>query len=197
VDESETVQVLERELQHRVSNNLQLLLSIVDLQILTISSQTARKALELTKSRIMAVALVNELNLAAGCSGFVDAQELARSYAAILTQSSLGHEGRFQLSVEGPSMNLDVDTAIPLTLIASEFTEAAAASRLRGEREIPLSISWETEARQGAFLQFGCGEAIRFDPERREFISRMAGQIGARVQLLQTSSLFSLLVLFA
>jgi two-component sensor histidine kinase len=175
---TEASSLLARELSHRVFNNLQMLLSLLDIQLRETDSPEARASLEVVRSRLKSITLVNEFNIAAGGTGILDAIDLAGGFATAMAQMHSSPERKLSVSYAGPSWLLKVNTAMPLILIASEFVDAALATQ--GEAsEIGVRISWRAEAAGELRLSLRSrGEGI--DSKGMRLIEAMAAQAGAQ-----------------
>jgi two-component sensor histidine kinase len=118
-------EILLREIHHRVKNNLQIISSLLNLQVATESSDTVRKGLIDNQSRIRSMALVHELLYLSPDLGRINFTEYLRTLTArLLGTYSVGPE-RIELAVEGEPVLLDIDTAIPCGLIVNELVANA------------------------------------------------------------------------
>lgn len=114
-------ELLLKEVHHRVKNNLQMISSLLNLQAKKLRSKSAIQALEESKNRVQAIALIHkslyqdeqlaEVNLREYITDLVKYQKQLR------TSSTL--EIKFQEEVCDRSINLD--TAVPFGLILSEL----------------------------------------------------------------------------
>jgi two-component sensor histidine kinase len=179
----ETARLLTNELHHRVFNNLQLLMSLVDLQIFETESLEARASLSILQSRLRSISLVNEINVMAGGLGIVDAYELAKSMSTIASQIYSTPTRNVVLAVDGPSFPMRVDTAIPLVLIASEFFRGSISGAPEavepGDR--PISASWRVSDPSRIDIELAC--EAESDAGSSSLIEVMVSQIGAKYAL--------------
>ncbi|MGB0430026.1 MAG: tetratricopeptide repeat-containing sensor histidine kinase [Bacteroidia bacterium] len=113
-------ELLLKEIHHRVKNNLQVISSLLELQSKKVSD-TESEVFKEGQSRVRAMALIheelyqNENNL-----GEVD----FKTYTAKLSrqiQSLFPGKESVSIMIDGPSLKLDIDTAIPLGLIINEL----------------------------------------------------------------------------
>jgi two-component system, sensor histidine kinase PdtaS len=180
---SETTRLISRELHHRVFNNLQLLSSLLDIQIFESSSIEVREALRTTQARLSAIALVNEFSVAAGGTGIVNVVDLAQGFSAAMTQSYSTPAKKLLLSTSGPERMISTDEALPLAIVAAELVNFAMAPRAcrNGEkRESRMDISWSGEA-GGAFELCITSEVEYADPSGLRLIEAMARQVRAEM----------------
>ncbi len=114
-------EVLLREINHRVKNNLQMIVSILDLQAHEITDPATLGRFNDMISRIKAISLIHESlchseNLAAvDITGYIE--RLARE----LVRSSGGMARGVDLTMQGPPVYQPLDLAIPCGLIVNEI----------------------------------------------------------------------------
>lgn len=180
-DASETARLISLELHHRVFNNLQLLSSLLDIQIFESSSIEVREALRTTQARLGAIALVNEFSIAAGGTGFVNSIDLAQGFSAAMTQSYSTPARKLLITVSGPSRTIPTDEALPLAIIAAEIVNYAmlsGAGKDGGASDCRMDISWAFEGTRAFELRIRGGSECA-DPSGRRLIEAMARQLKA------------------
>ncbi|MEM9784573.1 MAG: sensor histidine kinase, partial [Pseudomonadota bacterium] len=113
-----------KEVYHRVKNNLQLIVSIANLQIREASDESERATLRRLQSRVQGLALVHQR--------LYEARSLAAVRLDLLLDDLLRrirevqeHGGNVDLSIETEPLTFDPDRAVPLALFASEAIENA------------------------------------------------------------------------
>ncbi|HKU40878.1 MAG TPA: CHASE domain-containing protein [Polyangiales bacterium] len=113
--------ILLQEVHHRVKNNLQMISSLIGLQLRKLDSASAQAALEECQGRVLAIALIHEkLYQVAGGAGiqFADyVRDLATSVAAAAEDGA----GRVKLEFAVQPLALEVGQAIPCGLIVQEL----------------------------------------------------------------------------
>jgi two-component system, sensor histidine kinase PdtaS len=122
---SRQLQVLVQELQHRVKNNLQLISSLLNLQLPFLDDPTAHGILRETQARIRSIALLHERLYE---SGDLERIEAKAYFAGILggLRSTFGASGpQVTLSVQADGLVLGIDTALPCGLIVNELVTNA------------------------------------------------------------------------
>lgn len=119
-------EVLLKEVHHRVKNNFQVIISLLNLQTALFEDPKAKEAFNESKNRIAAMALVHEQ--------LYKNKRLSRlkmdSYLNDLTSTVVGTfdlkgEKQIKYKTNGQNLELDVDTAIPLGLIINELVTNA------------------------------------------------------------------------
>tara|TARA_B100000315_G_scaffold10371_1_gene9999 strand:- start:310 stop:3903 length:3594 start_codon:yes stop_codon:yes gene_type:complete len=122
LDEKE---VLVKEINHRVKNNLQIISSLLSLQSRDIQDQQALQAFKVSQDRIKAMALVHEKFYQSENLGQIDFGGYLQSLTADLYNSyGLNTQG-IELQVDVDRILMGVDTAIPCGLIINELVSNA------------------------------------------------------------------------
>jgi PAS domain S-box-containing protein len=108
------------ELHHRVKNNLQVISSLLDLQMMTIVDEHARAAFVECQRRVYSMALVHQLLYASEGMAHIHAPTYVDTLLQSLRQSYTG-SAPLHLSASIADIQLDADTAIPCALIINEL----------------------------------------------------------------------------
>ncbi|WP_020567523.1 7TM diverse intracellular signaling domain-containing protein [Neolewinella persica] len=166
-------EVLLKEIHHRVKNNLEVVSSLLELQSVTLTDGDARDAMLAGRSRVTTMGLLHQKLYQGDHLGTVGMRE----YFSDLTRN-LGHtfgvKGRVTFTINVPKdLRLDIDTAVPLGLIANELItnsikyafEGAAAGAVEvemsrvGERYL-LAVSDDGSGKAGSPVE-GTGFGTR------------------------------------
>ena len=133
-------EVLLREIHHRVKNNLQIVSSLLNLQSRKLTDAALIDVLASTRDRVKAMASVHEQLYESGDFAKIDLCEYIRNLVRMLTHahSPAGVSVRpvFHLG----SVTVDLNTAVPLSLIANELITNALKYAYSGRREGTLTI---------------------------------------------------------
>jgi|GEM_PF-2494169 two-component sensor histidine kinase len=136
-------ELLLRELNHRVKNNLQVVSSLIRLQSSRMPEGEARQALDSAQGRIRSISLVHERMYRAGLEGRVVAEDYLRDIANGVAAQRQGARREVSVKVDGGGIELDLDSAVNLGLIVNESVDNAfkhVFERGRGSRlEISLT----------------------------------------------------------
>lgn len=134
-------EILLQEVHHRVKNNLQLIASLLNLQLMSIENESARRAIEESKSRVQAIALMhkglyqddnyNSVHLKSYVNELIDNQKT-------LSNSS---ELKLDFKVEIDPIDLDIDKSVPVGLILSELISNSLKHAFKGHHQGIISIS--------------------------------------------------------
>lgn len=119
------VETLVRELHHRVKNNLQVVSSLMALQVSRLDDDSARKALEEGRSRVDAMALIHQKLYMDEELAAVDMNVYLQTLATMLASSYGYTADHISIKVELKQPLLDVDHAMPLGLMVNELLSNA------------------------------------------------------------------------
>jgi len=108
--------VLLRELQHRVKNNFQLILSSISIQKRRYAASEAHRALDHVASRINAISLAHDQLAPRQDIQVVKLSDYIRALCASFRQQA----ERVEVDVEAEELELTIDRAVPLGLILNE-----------------------------------------------------------------------------
>lgn len=117
-------EVLLREIHHRVKNNLQIVTSLLNLQLRVVEDETARGLLRESQDRVKTMALVHETLYRSKGLATLDAPAYLRDLVASLFRS-YGAAPRLSHRIEAQDVRLEIDAAVPLGLIVNELVSNA------------------------------------------------------------------------
>jgi len=112
-------EVLLKEVHHRVKNNLEVILSLTDMQSRRVQDEQARESFRVLQERIRTIALVHESLYRSHSLAFIPIQNYLQNLTDNLTRafSSPG----MRLIVDAEDVIIGVDQAIPCGLIVTEL----------------------------------------------------------------------------
>ncbi|WP_428311427.1 PAS domain S-box protein [Hydrocarboniphaga sp.] len=114
-------ETLLREVYHRVKNNLQVVSSLFNLQLRTITDGAARAALANAAQRVRAMALVHEKLYQSSSLSVIDLDDYLNDLLRRLGASTGANERDISTQCQCPPLRIGIDTAIPLGLIVNEL----------------------------------------------------------------------------
>lgn len=118
-DKNEENELLLKEIHHRVKNNLQVIMSLLDLQAMRLDESASKEALLSSQTRIKSMALIHEeLYQQARFSVIKFDEYLEILVSNISDVFAAGEEA--EISKDIVKTEIDLDTAIPLALIVNE-----------------------------------------------------------------------------
>jgi PAS domain S-box-containing protein len=118
-------EVLLQEIHHRVKNNLQVVSSLIHLQMRKLDAGDNREALGECRSRIQAIALIHEKLYQSSDYARVRFNEYAESLAIGLLSASRTEPGEIRLDLAVEDIALALDQAIPCGLVLNELISNA------------------------------------------------------------------------
>jgi PAS domain S-box-containing protein len=159
--------ILLREVHHRVKNNLQIILSLLNLQSRQSSDTQVRDAFRESQNRIRAISMVHERLFITRDIETIELGAYTRSLAANLLSFYEIQKERVQIHVAMENLTISLDTAVPLGLIINELIANSLRHAFPNERAGGITITG-TDA--GGILEIriidnGVGMSPVADPE--------------------------------
>jgi len=181
-DSLEEKESLLKEIHHRVKNNLQVIASILSLQIRTGVTPDVAGVLQECRDRIRSISLLHESLYQADSLAFVDLGHYLQNVAATL-QRFHGRGERIEMRYDLDSVVGDADTAIPLGLIVNELATNAFKHAFPEGRSGHFSLALTALADGGIALEVrddGVGMPAGFDPEHSSSLGLRLVQLFVR-----------------
>jgi two-component sensor histidine kinase len=143
--QNEELQILMKEIHHRVKNNLQIISSLLDLQSHSIKDSLAYEAIKEGKNRVQSMALIHQNLYGERSIQSINIKEYIHDLSEGLITSYNIKPGIIKVNMDIDDLNLDVDTVIPLGLILNELIsnslKHAFKNGQQGEIQITLKES--------------------------------------------------------
>lgn len=182
--------LLLKEIHHRVKNNLQIIISLFNLQSGFITDKEAYRALREGQDRIKSIALIHDRFYQADGTSRIDFDEYIKRLCDNLLISSGVSRDKISLVIKAEKIALDIDQAVPCGLIINEVINNSIRHAFPGERKGTLEITFKQEGKQ-VLLQIGdngTGIDANVDFENPEtlglqLIRVLAEQIDAEIKL--------------
>lgn len=181
-------EVLLKEVHHRVKNNLQIVSSLINLQLRVVKHRKAAEALVESQNRIRAMALIHE-QLYRSVS--LETVPFAAYVREIVPPLVLGSGAPIATGFDLADANLPLDLAVPCGLILNELVTNAVKHAFRGASEPRLRIAFGPDADEFCYRlevgDNGPGLPEGYDPEAAEslgftLVSALAGQLAGRFE---------------
>jgi len=186
-------EVLLQEIHHRVKNNLQVISSLMNLQLRRISDQATREALQEGQARVQAISLIHEMLYQSGDYANVHFSEYARKLAANVFGMVGVAPDCISLQVVIDNVVLAVDKAIPCGLILNELITNALKHAFphgrRGTVRVAL-VRAGVGKLQLSVVDDGVGMPAGFDMRHTHslgmhLVGTLAEQLGAEFEMTQ------------
>jgi PAS domain S-box-containing protein len=133
--------VLLREIHHRVKNNLQIIISLVNLQMRQSEDPEVRQIMAETQNRVRAMSLVHEKLYGSESLSRIDFGDYTRYLAKQLSSFFGSDSMKVRLDISLGRIMVDINTAVPLGLIMNELISNSLKHAFPGGREGTIAIS--------------------------------------------------------
>jgi PAS domain S-box-containing protein len=183
--------VLLQEVHHRVKNNLQVIMSLINMQVRQLGDTHSRVALAECQHRIAVIALIHEKLYQSSDRVSVPFSGYARNLADNIVNATGGTAGRVSLQVEADELSLGIDRAIPCGLILNELITNALRHAFPGDRAgtILLELRRQDAGRVSlAVRDDGVGIPAAVEPERStslgmQLVATLVAQLDGELQI--------------
>lgn len=118
-------EVLLREVHHRVKNNLQLIASIMSMQMRKTQSSEAKSLMKGLQDRVMSLATIHKGLYQTSGMADIRVDELFPEIVHQVVRMAAGPERRFKVETRFDDLRLTPDQAVPLALLLTEATTNA------------------------------------------------------------------------
>ena len=179
-------ETLLREVHHRVKNNMQVVSSMLSIHSSKLGDAAAREVFQECRERIRAMSMIHERLYATGRFDRVDVGQYLREMVPLIVQSNAPNHCRIQADVSGGEYPVELDRAVPLSLIATELllNSMKHAFTHRSSGRIHVDIQRTDGHLAIAFIDDGDGDvdiASRAGTGAR-LVATLARQIGATLE---------------
>ena len=183
-------ELLLREINHRVKNNLQIVSSLLNLQSRQISDGDAQQMLKRSQDRIASMALIHEKLYQSEDLARVNFAEYLRDLTAQLDSSYHFSSRGIGVNIDAESIALGVDAAIPCGLIVNELVTNSLKYAYPADTggEIRVVLQAEQDQHHLAVSDEGMGFPRDFDIGSSKslglkLVEALAGQLGGTLSL--------------
>lgn len=142
------LEVLMKEIHHRVKNNLQVVSSLLDLQSHSITDSQAHEAVKEGKNRVQSMALIHQNLYSEGNIKGIKLKEYVTNLLQTLCDSYNISNDKVKINATIDDLNLDVDTMIPLGLVLNELVSNAFKYAFKENSKGELNILLKEQANQ-------------------------------------------------
>lgn len=182
-------EILLGEIHHRVKNNLQVILSLLDLQSSRLKDEEALKMLVESQGRIRSMALIHQTLYESKDFARVDFHSFLDFLAPTLVSSYSVDAGRIALNIHADDVSLPINIAIPCGLIVNELITNALKHAFPNDGRGAISIRLERLSDGGVRLSVsddGIGIPPDLDLDNAntlglQLVALLSDQIAARL----------------
>ena len=188
-------EALLREIHHRVKNNMQIISSLLNLQAYHLQNPELTAILKDCQNRIRSMAIIHEHLYKSTNLARINFADYLNRLVVHLYNAHHQSQEKVQLETELEPVELDIGTAIPLGLLASELISNSFKHAFPGERSGRVRIIFKALVPSGFKLEIsddgvGLPENFTFDSGRTfgmQLVDLLKDQIGARLEVDRTS----------
>jgi PAS domain S-box-containing protein len=183
--------VLLKEIHHRVKNNLQIIISLLNLQSGYIKDEETLKAVREGQNRVRSMALVHEKFYQADELAEIDFGDYTEKLVHFLRQSYGDDNTNVEFSVRTDGVTLDMDHAMPCGMLVTEIVSNSLKYAFPNHR--PGKIDIEMKKYPGKKIMFsisdnGIGLPANFDIDHSDtlgmqLIGALAKQVDGEVMV--------------
>ena len=166
--QSAELTVLNKEVHHRVKNNLQVISSMLDLQSQTLHDTRARAVIKEAILRVQAMAFIHQNLYHDDASNTVDMPDYIAMLSDHLFNTYNIHPDNIQMQMQIEPLRLHTDTAVPLGMILNELISNALKYAFKGRKTGAIRVTLQRKEHQ-LLLQVkddGVGLPAGFDPNQ-------------------------------
>jgi len=187
-----------QEINHRIKNNLQILVSLINIQLPGVSDKIARRELQATQERLQSIAFLHEHFHSVDRSLDVNFQPYISRLLEhlVATCGEDGEDSRINISYDIPDSILPMSKAVPLGLVINELTANALKYGFPDQREGIITVVLEGIDSPTATLKVsdnGVGLPDGFDVSAErglglKIVGSLARQVGGRLEFAQSET---------
>lgn len=141
-------ELFNKELNHRVKNNLQLLASVLSLQSQELTDENAVVAVKRNESRVNAMALIHRKLYAGENSRAIKMTGYINELIDFLLYSYDYSRNQIRVIVDGGDFDVDVDKAIPLGLIMNELVSNSLKYAFHSQPDPEIRIQMHAQQKE-------------------------------------------------
>ena len=193
--------ILLKEVHHRVKNNLQLISSIMNMQIRQASTPDAKRVLQRLQDRILSLATVHKSLYQDDSLSRVDGGVLMHEIVNQLLSVGLPSGSGIKVSQKYEAIQLDPDDAAPLTLLVSEavtnaLKHVAVGQPDKGTIEVSLKYTGPEMALLTVKNSTGHGEVEAGTGLGSRLINAFSRQLNGQIEVIEENDSYTLSVEF-
>ena len=193
--------VLLKEVHHRVKNNLQLISSILNMQIREAQHDETKRILRRMQDRVLSLATIHRDLYQTSSGGFVNVGALVREIVEKTLEIGAESDANITLTTDIDDIMLFPDQAVPMSLLVAEAaTNAMKYAGASDGDKAWISLSFKCDDAQICRLEFSNSVGTAADIESTgmgaKLISAFAIQLGAEIDTTQTADTYKMVVTF-
>ena len=161
-------EVLLQEVHHRVKNNLQIVISLLDLQAASIENTKNKETLIQSKTRVYSMSLIHQKLYQSGNLSHINIRNYIEDLFSYIQSShrSINHEINFSSSIENKKISLT--QAVPLGLIINELLTNSFKYGMQDHKVNSIQISLRFEGKDLKLLLSDSGPGFNEEKETHD-----------------------------
>ncbi len=186
--------ILLKEIHHRVKNNLQIIVSLFNLQSAYIHDKESYKVIREGQDRIRSMALIHDRFYQSDGTSRIDFDDYIKRLCDTIFQSQGADKNKIGLLIDADKISLDIDTAVPCGLIINELVSNAikhAFTDRNGEIKVTFKMN-ESGKHVLTIADNGAGLPANFDIASADtlgfqLVNVLTEQIDGKISVNQTN----------
>ena len=132
--------VLLKELHHRVKNNMQVVVSLLNLQVNRLQDPGSKEIFRESQSRVRAMALVHEVLYRSSSLAMIDLNDYVDNLIKNLLTIYGSGRGRVTIDQDIEAVSMDINKAVPCGLVVNELVTNTLKYAFPGDRQGRIHI---------------------------------------------------------
>ncbi len=162
-------ETLLKEIHHRVKNNMQIMVSLLNLQKGSLYSDEARKMFTEMQNRIRAMALIHEKLYTTADLSSIEFGEYIKRITAELRTTYEGITSNISITIQAGKVYLGIDQAIPCGLIINELVSNALKYAFAGRNDMEGELRISIKEKPGSIIELEISDNGIGLPEEVDF----------------------------
>lgn len=180
--------VLLKEIHHRVKNNMQIISSLISLQMHYIKNSEIKTLLNASRNRIKSMALIHEELYFASNLSQINLSRYIRQFIPQLTRSYSTLDQQIKIQLDLDEIIVDINTAIPFGLLVHEIISNSIKFAFPSHQIDQPHIQIHLHSQEGGYLELtikdnGIGYQFNTDSENSNHLGLKLIQLLAEEQL--------------
>jgi two-component sensor histidine kinase len=187
--------ILLKEIHHRVKNNMQVIISLLNLQAANIDDHKMLELYQESQNRIKSMALIHEKLYQSKDLTHIDFSEYVNSLTNYLAHGFLTEDHKIEIKTKSQNIPLEYDIVIALGLIINELVSNSMKYAFKGCKKGKVEISLRKI--RGNFLQLCVADNGKGIPKQINFrntkslglqlVCSLTEQIGGSISMTNTA----------
>lgn len=130
-----------KEIHHRVKNNLQIVISLLNLQASSAGDSKLKSQLTISQNRVRSMALIHQMLYRSCDLSKIDIEEYLLSIAGQLLSTYDDKKDKVRIKIEAKDIHFSIETAVPFGLLINELLTNSLKHAFPGGRKGNIEIS--------------------------------------------------------